>query len=180
MNEIELSIIIVNYKTAELTINCIDSIFKNEVGLNFEIIIVDNFSEDNSLEIISKKFKDVICIQMDYNSGFARANNEGIKKSNGKNILFLNSDTTILDDVLSKSIKKYEELKKEYKIGLFGCKLLNRDKTTQLSISENFPRIKDVIKENPIHIKACKVLGIKKKVNTLDNHNYNHFVLLLQ
>ena len=74
-----MSIIIINYKTTDLTLQCLNSIYSTTNSINFEIIVVDNFSEDNSLEIISKKFKDVICIQMDYNSGFARANNEGIK-----------------------------------------------------------------------------------------------------
>ncbi|MFL2571428.1 MAG: glycosyltransferase family 2 protein [Parvicellaceae bacterium] len=175
MSKVELSIIIINYKTPDLTIQCLNSIYKSTESINFEIIVVDNFSEDNSLEIISKKFKDVICIQMDYNSGFARANNEGIKKSNGKYILFLNSDTIIFNDVLSESIKKYEKLKKEYKVGLFGCKLLNIDNTVQYSISESFPGYKDVLKANPLYIFISKFLGLNIKKVHLNNHNYNHF-----
>ena len=176
MPKIDLSIIIINYKTPDLTLQCLNSIYKSTESINFEIIVVDNFSEDNSLELIQKRFPKTKCIQMDYNSGFSRANNEGIKKSNGKYILFLNSDTIIYDDILPKSIKKYESLKKNFKIGLFSCKLLNTDKTVQQSISENFQGLKDALKGNPIYIKACKIFKIKKKINTLDNHNYNHFV----
>ena len=54
-------------------------IYTSTDNVNFEIIVVDNFSEDNSLEVIQNTFPDVIGIQMNYNSGFSRANNAGTK-----------------------------------------------------------------------------------------------------
>ena len=87
--KVELSIIIINYKTTEITLQCLNSIYASTENVNFEIIVVDNFSEDNSLKIIQKKFPKIKCIQMKYNSGFSRANNAGIKKSCGDYILFV-------------------------------------------------------------------------------------------
>ena len=92
----DLSIIIVNYKTEELTSNCIDSIIKsNTKGLNYEIILVDNASEDGSVEAIKKQFPTVTIIKNPENLGFSKANNIGIAASTGEYILLLNSDTIV-------------------------------------------------------------------------------------
>ena len=90
----QLSIIIVNYKSADLLTDCIQSVLANTKNIDFEIIVVDNASGDNSREIILQKFPSVRWIQMDYNAGFARANNEGIRQSQAPIVLLLNSDTT--------------------------------------------------------------------------------------
>lgn len=97
----ELSIVIVNFKTPDLIIDCIQSI-KKTIKLNYEIIIVDNASGDNSQLLILDKFPDVKWIQMSYNAGFSRANNAGIKIANGEYVLLLNSDTIILDNSLDR------------------------------------------------------------------------------
>ena len=68
--EVDISIIIVNYKTPELTIQCIKSIKENSSNLSMEIIVVDNFSQDNSLKKYKKRNqRSYICVQIDYNSG---------------------------------------------------------------------------------------------------------------
>src|SRR3989344_4336914 len=97
---IDLSIIIVSYNTKDFIGECIDSIKKNTKNLNYEIIVVDNASSDNSLEMLKTKFPDVILVESKENIGFSKANNLGVEKSKGKYVLFLNPDTVIYKDSL--------------------------------------------------------------------------------
>ncbi len=102
---IDLSVVIVNYNTKNLTIDCLESIFNHTHKINFEIILIDNNSTDNSVENIKRKFQRVRIIQNSRNVGYAKANNQGIKAAKGKSILLLNSDTKIIfDKTLEKAI----------------------------------------------------------------------------
>src|SRR5690554_3771066 len=92
---INLSIIVVNYKTPHLTLRCLESIFNSNISISFEVIVVDNYSKDHSKRIIRDKFHKVVWIQSKYNSGFGRGNNLGIIKAKGEYILLLNSDLVV-------------------------------------------------------------------------------------
>lgn len=124
-----LSIIIVNYKSAKLVCNCIKSVYAQNPVIDFEIIVVDNNSEDGSKEKILTLFPKVIWLEMNYNSGFARANNEGIRKSNGNVVLLLNSDTIIENNAVEKCFEDFYS--SEYVA--CGVQLLNLDRTPQIS-----------------------------------------------
>lgn len=123
-----LCIIIVNYKTPQLVLNCLASIYKYDVE-NVETILVDNNSEDNIENILLQNYPSVIFIQMKYNAGFARANNAAIKIAKGENILLLNSDTLNLDD----AINKCDNLLRVSDYAAAGVQLLNEDKSPQIS-----------------------------------------------
>ena len=129
-NYMDLSIIFVNYKTAQLLLDCIDSIYKQTKTLSLEIIVADNFSQDDSKEIVVGKYPEVVWIDMDYNAGFARANNAGIKIANGEFILILNTDTIILDSALDKVVALF---KAEKEAVACGVQLLNTDSSNQIS-----------------------------------------------
>ncbi|MBA3673980.1 MAG: glycosyltransferase, partial [Chitinophagaceae bacterium] len=120
----DLSIIIINYKSAGHVLTCIQSIYSETRKYSFEIIVVDNNSEDNSETKITTSFPDVIWIQSGYNAGFARANNIGIRVSKGENILILNADTIILDNALDKTIDLF---KTKPDAVACGVQLLNPD-----------------------------------------------------
>lgn len=124
----KLSIIIVNYKTRHLVIDCLASIFKYNVD-NIEIIIVDNKSDDDIEELLIFSYPKIIFIQMGYNAGFARANNAGIRIAKGENILLLNSDTINIDDAVNKC---YTLLSNSDYIAA-GVQLLNEDLSPQIS-----------------------------------------------
>lgn len=126
----DLSIIIVNYKTPQLVIDCIDSVYAQTSSTSFEIIVVDNDSGDNSHELIVGKHPAVRWIDMGYNSGFARANNAGIKMAGGEFILLLNGDTVILENALDKAVGL---MKANSEAAACGVQLLNTDGTTQIS-----------------------------------------------
>ena len=136
---VKLSIIILNYKTKELTLACIDSIVKNykeelDRG-DLEIILVDNASEDDSINAFkkSKHFKYLNLVLSRENLGFGKGNNLGGEKSKGEFLLFLNSDTEIKDDGFSKMV---EFIKENKSVGILGGKLYFPDGRVQSSVGK--------------------------------------------
>ncbi|QJD78914.1 glycosyltransferase family 2 protein [Spirosoma rhododendri] len=105
----DLSIIIVNYKTPRLILDCLASVYTHTSGITFEIIIVDNQSEDDSRDQVMAYYADVRWFDMGYNAGFARANNLGIQHATGRNVLLLNSDTLLIDNVLARCVRVLDE-----------------------------------------------------------------------
>jgi len=102
----KLSVIIVNYNSYHVLINCLKTIFQTQYPKQLiEIIIVDNNSNDKSIRQISLLYPSVHLIMNKNNVGFAAANNQGIRSSNGKYVLILNPDTLVSPDVFSKSIE---------------------------------------------------------------------------
>lgn len=91
----DLSVIIVNYRTPGLTRDCLRTLYAETKHLQYEVIVVDNASGDDSHRQITGEFPGVRWIQMDHNAGFARANNRAIRGSLGASVLLLNSDTLI-------------------------------------------------------------------------------------
>ena len=108
MHNMDLSIIIINYKSPHHVLACIESIYKETQKHSFEIIVVDNDSGDDSEIKIRGAFPDVIWTQSGYNAGFARANNIGIRASKGEYILVLNADTIITENALDKTIDLFK------------------------------------------------------------------------
>lgn len=130
LSNMDLSIILVNYKSPHLVLDCVQSIYQETKKLSFEIIVVDNFSEDNSRELILEKYPGINWIPMTYNAGFARANNAGIRAAKGEYILILNTDTIIRDGALDKAVELF---KAETSAAAAGVQLLNPDGTHQIS-----------------------------------------------
>jgi len=128
INKIDVSIIIVSWNTRQITCNCIDSIYDQTNNLDFEIIIIDNASVDDSVVTIKRDYPEVILIENKENRGFATANNQGIEISQGRYILLLNSDTIILDNAIAKTV---EFADKHPKAAVVGCKALNPDMILQ-------------------------------------------------
>ncbi len=124
-----LSIIIVNYKSAALISNCIHSFTGSSNQSGHEWIIVDNASGDDSQLILTEKFPFIKWIQMGYNSGFARANNEGIRKAKGNIILLLNPDTLSVGKSLEDCYFNFNN--SDYVA--CGVQLLNPDGSPQIS-----------------------------------------------
>ncbi len=141
----DVSIIIVNYNTKELTLDCIDSILDEGSDLKMEIIIVDNGSTDNSAHFLEKLERSAVVklIKNSENKGFAKANNQGIKIAKGEFILLLNSDTKVKKYAIEKLV---EFAKMHPETGAVGARLLNTDGTIQDS-AFRFPTIGRAIKQ---------------------------------
>lgn len=115
----DVSIIIVNYNTCKMTSECIDSVIQKTVDVSFEIILVDNASTDGSKEFFEKDSR-VRYIYNDRNLGFGQANNIGINFAVGRNILFLNSDTLLVNNAV-KIMSDY--LDRNVSVGVVGGNL---------------------------------------------------------
>jgi len=103
-----ISIIILNYNAGDLLLDCIDSIQKSSYT-NFEIILVDNDSKDNSHKICKAKFSNIILIENSENLGFCEGNNVGLRIAKGKFIVILNPDTIVDSKWLDELLKAYNE-----------------------------------------------------------------------
>ena len=133
-----LSIIIINWNSVEYLKKCLHSIYSRTNNLDFEVIVVDNASYDGCDEFIKNEFPQAKFIQSKENIGFARANNLGYEYSSGRNLLFLNPDTEILDSAIN---IMYSYLESIPDAGAVGCKLLNSDLSVQTSCIQPFPTI---------------------------------------
>lgn len=147
--DIKLSIVIVNLNTKDLTVGCIRSIEKEAKDLSFEVLLTDNGSNDGSVEAFERLKEEkywknrFTLILNDENTGYAKANNQGIKKAKGKYIFLLNNDTVVHKDALQNLLKFVKETPDA---GVVGTKLLNIDGSLQMSCFD-FPTITNAIKE---------------------------------
>jgi GT2 family glycosyltransferase len=135
---IDVSIIIVNYNTCSLTLQCLRSIYEKTIDINFETVVIDNASIDNSIERIKEEFPQVILIDNDRNIGFGRANNIGIQIIKGRNVFFLNSDTILLNNSI-KYLSDY--LDENIMVGACGGNLFNGEMNPMHSYRMLFPSI---------------------------------------
>lgn len=146
---ITLSIVIVNLNTKDLTVGCIRSIEKWANDLSFEVLLTDNGSNDGSVEAFrgikkEKYWKNKFTLILnDSNTGYAKANNQGIKRAKGKYILLLNNDTVVHEHALQKLVEFADTTPSA---GVVGSRLLNIDDTLQMSCY-HFPTITNAIAE---------------------------------
>ena len=136
----ELSIIIVSWNTKKLLDDCLESIYKFTSGLKFEVLVVDNGSEDGSGDMVKKKFPKTKLILNKKNLGFSKANNQGIKKAKGQYIFLLNSDTYLVENSFKKLLTN---IKSRSKLGVIAPQLLNENQTIQQSAGY-FPHLPQV------------------------------------
>lgn len=141
----KLSIIIVNYKTPLLLKNCLSKLkFSLEYSGLFnesETIVIDNATDPKEIDPVKNLFPWIKIIGNKYNKGFAAANNQGIKMSQGKFILLLNTDTEVEQNTSGELL---EILEKEPLTAVAGCKLINKDGTIQPSMGY-FPSLIKVL-----------------------------------
>ncbi|MEC0264331.1 glycosyltransferase family 2 protein [Paenibacillus anseongense] len=132
----DLSIIIVNYKTHDLTLACIKSVFSSVTAYTYEIILIDNASNDGIIKSLNEQFPQVICIANKDNVGFSRANNQGIRIAKGRYVLLLNSDTVVQQDTLETMLRFMDE---NPIVGASGCKIVLPDGSLDKACKRGFP-----------------------------------------
>lgn len=143
---LDVSIIIVNYNTKDLTRNCLKSIFEQTKNISFEVIVSDNGSNDGSIEMIKSEFPQVILIENNENLGFGAANNCGLKIAKGKYIFYLNSDTVLLNNAAKIFFEYWENSPEKEKIGALGG-VLQDEKGNLIHSGGEFPKYKSICKE---------------------------------
>jgi GT2 family glycosyltransferase len=135
----DVSIIIVNYNTENLIINCLRSVYEQTDGIDYEILVVDNCSKDNSVNAIKKNFPNVVVVESNTNLGFGRANNLGVESAKGRYLFFLNPDCILIENAIKKMFDFFESTNNEKnRIGAIGCILLDIDHKLNTSY-QRFP-----------------------------------------
>lgn len=135
----DLSIIIVNYRTYQLTRQTLESVLEKDHPFDYQIYLVDDHSGDGSLEKLQQEFHGmelITFIASPENRGFAHANNLALEQINSRYVLLLNSDTQIIGDCLEKCL---EYMAKDPEVGVLGCKVLLPDGRLDLACRRSFP-----------------------------------------
>jgi len=128
---VDLSVVILNWNTCALLDASLRSLTPDsQTGIEFEIIVVDNNSEDGSADMVRGRFPNVHLIANTENTGFGAGNNTAIPQSQGRYILFLNSDTVVTEGALT-ALVRYVDANPD--VGIVGAKLLNADGSLQYS-----------------------------------------------
>lgn len=132
----DVSILILNYNTRELTINALRSVYASLTSCKYEVILIDNASKDDSIQHIQAEFPQVKLILNQENVGFAIANNQAMRISTGRYVLLLNSDTLIQQDTLEVMLQFMDE---HQEVGAAGCKLVLQDGSLDKACKRGFP-----------------------------------------
>ena len=133
---IDVSIIIVNFNTQQLTLNCLESVFRSLTDYHFEVILIDNASRDDSVHVIGEQYPQVKLIANEDNLGFSKANNQGMRVAEGRYVLLLNSDTVVQPntfEVMTRFMDEHPE------VGASGCKVVLPDGSLDKACRRGFP-----------------------------------------
>jgi GT2 family glycosyltransferase len=130
----DISIIIVNWNTRALLLDCLHSISAGLSQAEYEIWVVDNASTDGSADAIRQQAPQVQFLANSRNLGFARANNQAAHVARGRYLLLLNPDTVVAPGALN---LLYQHLQNNERVGAVGPQLLNADGSTQPSVERS-------------------------------------------
>lgn len=134
---VDVSVIVVNWNTRELLSQCLQSVCEAAGDLSVEVIVVDNASDDGSVELLSRNFPQARVIANAKNVGFVRGNNQALALSQGQYVLLLNSDAALLPDALVRLVRF---MNARPSVGIVGPRILNPDGSFQSSYMD-FPNL---------------------------------------
>ncbi|MCS5420416.1 glycosyltransferase family 2 protein [Psychrilyobacter sp. S5] len=161
---------VINYNTLKLTEETINSVIEKTKQLKYEIILVDNASNDGSQNYFEKEYKyrsEIKFIKSEVNLGFGKANNLGIKNSKGKYVFLLNSDTILVNNAIK---ILFDYMEKNICVGICGANLYSQRLVPIHSFSQKLPSIKSEI-ESIFLIPTIKKRIFKKRAD----FNYSKF-----
>ena len=164
---VDVSIIMINYKNANMTIDAVNSINSKSQKFNYEIIVVDNsndIQEFNKLKNLINN--EAICINANANLGFGNGNNLGSKYANGKYLYFINNDTLLINNAIYELYKFMEE---NSNCGIAGSNLYTTDNKPNHSFSKNEMTIREVKKQNSVFEIIKRNLFKRKDFNFTNN-----------
>lgn len=155
----DISIIYINYNTIDLIKDSIDSVIKKTSGLTYEIIVVDNNTQD--LRLLLSLYHNIRIVQLKENLGFGRANNAGAEIAKGDFLFFLNPDTLLINNAIKEI---FDVIKRDKKAGVVGGNLYGMDGSPIHSYNDDFFTWKQVV--NKVwNRNVCKKDGIKRQFN---------------
>ena len=163
----DVSVIIINYNTYQLTTDCIKSVMEKTSGLAFEIILVDNASTETDPQFFADLFPEITLVKSPKNLGFAGGNNLGISHSTGEYILLLNSDTELVNNAIYLS---WMRIKQDASIGALSSKLLYPDGRMQ-HVASKFMTLGHEVREI---FRLNSRQSLEKQVDIYLGDRFNH------
>jgi GT2 family glycosyltransferase len=164
---VQLSIIIINYNTFELTCNCIQSIYDKLIDVEYEIVLVDNASVECDANLFKEKFPGIHLIISPTNTGFTGGNNLGIENSKGEYLLLLNSDTELINNAPKICL---DYLLQHKEVGMATCQLIYPDGRIQYN-TRRFRTISwELLEVFPFY----KLLSKPKREALMLHHYFDH------
>jgi GT2 family glycosyltransferase len=141
-DEVDLSIVIVAWNVRDLVLDCLASIRDAKLGLTYEVIVVDNGSNDATVESVARQFPETRVIALPKNIGFGAGNNRGLEVMRGRHAVLLNSDTIVLPGGLEACVRFLDE---HPDVGAVGPQLLNPDRTKQNCIHNSPTLVSEIV-----------------------------------
>jgi len=138
----DISLCIVSYKARDLLKDCLASIYVQTLKHTFEVILVDNHSEDGTFEMVEATFPEVKIIQTDGNTGYTWPMNQALKQAVGQYCVQLNPDTLVVEDAFD---NLYDFMECHAGVGIATPKVLNQDGTLQKQCRRSAARPWDVL-----------------------------------
>lgn len=163
----QLSIIIINYNTFQLTCNCIQSLYDKLQDREFEIVLVDNASVECDADLFKQKFPGIKLIKSAVNTGFTGGNNLGIENATGEYLLLLNSDTELINNAPKIC---YDYISSHPGVGMVTCQLLYPDGKIQY----NTRRFRTIGWELAEVFPFFRLLPKKKQGQKMLHHYFDH------
>lgn len=153
----DISVLIINYNTAELVKTCIESVL-NQQGVSFEIIVIDNHSQDESVTVLQTFSSQITFVANQDNKGFGRANNQAFALCKGRYIFMLNPDAICLSSQDLLNAIQFMDAHPEY--GLVGTRIINADNQLENTVYSHYPRQKQArVNFSDLPGKLAAVLG---------------------
>ena len=162
MQQIELSVIIVNYNGLKYIKECFDSLYAKLAGISFEIIVIDNNSTDDSCNYIRANYPEVVLLDSKINHGFGKGNNEAVKHAKGEILLLINNDTILLDSLLP----VFNFVKQNKDVGEVGIKMLDGNRQYLPSVGK-FPEFKSMLE-----LKRMNAMGEEFRTGNFSKDKY--------
>ncbi|MCZ6835875.1 MAG: glycosyltransferase family 2 protein [Planctomycetota bacterium] len=159
---IDLSIVIVSWNVESHLRACLESIKRQHVGFNLEVIVVDNDSQDGSATMVEDTFPQVSLVRNCDNVGFAGANNQGLALSKGRYVLLLNPDTELHEGCLARTIEYADE---HPALGAIGCRAIKPDGSQQSTLYRSL-RLRDVL------VNVLVPTGLRRRSHRLGGFRY--------
>lgn len=160
---IDVSIIFVNYNTTKLLKECLESVKKQIIGVNYEVVIVDNDSNTENKEGLKELSSEYKVVLSDENLGFGRANNLGATYASGKYLFLLNTDTVLVNNAIK---ILFDYIESDPECGVVGVNMFDKDHKPYHSYLRFLPSIKAMIKDEILPSKYSYY-------RNLDNYNFN-------
>ena len=171
----DISVVIVSWNVKHLLEPCIQSLYDDADNYSLEIIVVDNNSNDGTVEMVQKQFPSVILIANKDNPGFAKGNNQGFKIATGKYIFILNPDTIVKSGTLHTLVNSFES---DPEVGIAGPKLLLPDNSIQQDCARRLQNVGMTLFCETLFLNKLPIIGraIEKHYSFPYDHSKAQYV----